>query len=141
VQTGPGYFAGAEFFWNLGLPRLEAEIAVHDRKQGVRQPVVYVGFPVLAKLRIAENSRVSWNAGAGLQIDLAVSGAGSTRNVAIGLPVATNLLVRLDSGPYLDFEFRYNFGLQTYDVGTTGGRPRDIDLLVGFLFPIDRTGL
>ena len=138
--SGVGYAAGGALVWNVGLPKLEANVFVHDREQGSRIPFVYVGFPVLARFCLTQNRRIAWNAGAGVQIDLAVSGASTRRNVAVGLPFSTDFLIRLDQGPYIDLEFRYVYGLESYEGPELPPRPRDIDIMIGLLFPIDRTG-
>jgi hypothetical protein len=131
-----GYAMGGVVYWNVGWPRLEFNAFVDSRKQGDRDAIPYVGLPVLVKFSPAENSLLSWEVGAGVQTDLALSGAGTRRNVLVGVPLATDLLINL--GVYLNFEIRYVLGLTTYDGGTTGGRPRDLDVLFGLMFPIDR---
>src|SRR5262249_49066918 len=106
-------------------------------KQGDRDPVAYVGVPALIKFSPAENDVLSWQLGAGFQFDFAISGGGTRRNVLVGMPLVTGLLFDLGAF-YLDLDVRYVWGLTTYDGGTTGGRPRDFDMLFGVMFPIDR---
>jgi hypothetical protein len=137
LTSGLGYVTGAAFLWKLGWPRLEIDLFLHSRKQGDRSPVPYVGVPVLFKFSPAENRNLTWDLGAGGQIDTAIGGSGSRRNVLAAFALASDLLIDI-GGPYLSIETRFLFGMTTYDQFTTGGRPNDFDMIFGVLFPIDR---
>ena len=139
VSNGTGYLVGGAFYWNVGLPRLEFDVLVNTRKSGYRDTVPYIGFPALVKFNISQNRKMTWQAGTGIQTDVAIGGGSTRRGVLLGLPVETDLLVDFN-GLHVVFELRYIFGMTTYDTNTTGGRPRDLDMMVGFMMPIDREG-
>ncbi|MBI3554744.1 MAG: hypothetical protein HY074_00610 [Deltaproteobacteria bacterium] len=141
VSNGTGYLVGGAFYWNVGLPRLEFDVLVNTRKSGYRDTVPYIGFPALVKFNISQNKMMTWEAGTGIQTDVAIGGGSTRRGVLLGLPVATDLLVDFaDIGVHVCFELRYIFGMTTYDTNTTGGRPRDFDMMIGLMLPIDRDG-
>ncbi|MBI3542167.1 MAG: hypothetical protein HY075_02690 [Deltaproteobacteria bacterium] len=142
LPNGTGYVAGGAVLWNVGFARLEGDVLLLARQQGSRDPVNYIALPFLIKYCAFENKRATFHAGLGFQIDLALDGAGSRRNVLFGLPLAVETLI--DPGDGLPFhisiEMRYVFGMQTFDMNTTGGRPRDFNIIAGLMFPIDRAG-
>jgi hypothetical protein len=137
LTNGLGYATGAAFLWKLGWSRLEIDLFLDSRKQGDRSPVPYVGVPVLLKFAPTENRKLTWNLGAGGQVDTAIGGSGTRRNVLAAFALASDLMVDI-GGPFLTIETRFLFGMTTYDQLTTGGRPRDFDFLLGIMLPIDR---
>ena len=138
---GRSYAIAATMLWKLGKPRLELGLLFHGRKLGDRAPVPNIGLPVLVKFAFVQKGPFAWQGGGGTQIDFAVGGSGSKRNVLFGIPLATDVLYELSPSVLATAEARFNFGLSSFDAATAGGRPRDFQLMAGLLFPIDRAGL